>query len=102
MCHVIYCPHSGLAERQANEIKKSPGWSAQAPLGWAHLHSSSNWLYYRSMVVQPVEQLAVQCKHGVMLRIAMQMQPKTYYCLCDASVGLVTVRHCSTIQTGIM
>ena len=33
--HVVYCPHSRLAARH-----KRPGWTAQAPLGWAHLHSS--------------------------------------------------------------
>jgi len=33
---IVYCPHSR---------HKRPGWSVQAPLGSAHLHSSSNRLY---------------------------------------------------------
>ena len=30
-----------FAVRQPNDVMR-PGWTAQAPLGWAHLHSSPN------------------------------------------------------------
>ena len=43
--HIVYCPHSRLTVTQWRH--KRPRWTAQATLGWAHLHSSSNHLYNR-------------------------------------------------------
>jgi len=67
MRHIVYCPHSRLAACQPNDVVsasevttlwryinlfiiiiiiiKRPGWTAQAPLGWAYLHSSLDRLY---------------------------------------------------------
>ena len=46
---------------------KRPGWTAQAPLGWAHLHSSPNPLYNRPQSVNTGQQsiLGLATAHGV-------------------------------------
>ena len=58
--HIIYYPHSRLAVMQL--CHKRPGWATQAPLGWAHLYGSSNWLYSWLWSVTTMLQPTVKCK----------------------------------------